>query len=103
MSLILASASFARRQVLAGAGLAFEVDPARVDEDGAKAAMRAEGLNLHAQADALAARKAVAVSSRRGGLVIGADQMLAIAGESFDKPRDRASLSSISSPRQGSP
>lgn len=89
MSLILASASLARRQVLAGAGLVFEVDPARVDEDGAKAAMRAEGLNLHAQADALAALKAVSVSGRRGGLVIGADQMLAIEGENFDKPRDR--------------
>lgn len=90
MSLILASASVIRRRILEAAGVTFEVDAARVDEGAAKASLRAEGMKLRDQADALAALKALSVSRRREGLVIGADQMLAIEGETLDKPRDRA-------------
>ncbi len=90
MSLILASASAARRRMLEAAGLAFEVELPRVDEEGAKASLRAEGLSPRDQADALAELKGLSVSRRRAGLVIGADQMLAIEGETLDKPKDVA-------------
>ena len=90
MTLILASASAARRTMLQAAGLVFEVDVARVDEEAAKASLRAEGLKPRDQADALAELKALSVSRRRAGLVIGADQMLALEGETLDKPSHRA-------------
>lgn len=92
MSLVLASASASRRRVLEAAGLAFAVDPARVDEEAAKASFRAQGMKPRDQADALAELKAVSVSTRRAGLVIGADQMLAFEGETFDKARDMDEL-----------
>lgn len=90
MSLILASGSAARRQMLEAAGLSFEVEIARVDEEAAKASLRAEGVRPRDQADALAELKALAVSRKRSGFVIGADQMLAVEGETLDKPKDRA-------------
>lgn len=90
MSVILASGSAVRRQLLQAAGLAFEVEIPRVDEEAAKASLRAEGLKPRDQADALAELKALSVSRRRPGFVIGADQMLAIEGETLDKPKDIA-------------
>lgn len=88
MSLILASGSAIRRRMLEAAGLDFQVVPARVDEEMAKASLRAEGLKPRDQADALAELKALSVSRRQPGLIIGADQMLAIDGETLDKPKD---------------
>ena len=90
MSLVLASGSAARRQMLEAAGLAFEVEVPRVDEEAAKASLRAEGLKPRDQADALAELKALSVSRRHAGFVIGADQMLAVEGETLDKPKDQA-------------
>lgn len=90
MSLILASGSAARKQMLSAAGLVFEVQTPRVDEEAAKASLRAEGMKPRNQADALAELKALSVSRRREGFVIGADQMLAVEGETLDKPKDRA-------------
>ena len=90
MTLILASGSAARRQMLEAAGLAFEVDAPRVDEEAAKASLRAEGLRPRDQADALADLKALSVSRTRPGFVIGADQMLALDDEVFDKPKSAA-------------
>lgn len=90
MSLILASGSGIRRRVLEAAGVAFSVDVPRVDEEAAKASLRAEGLAPRAQADALAELKALSISRRRPDFVIGADQMLAIDGETLDKPADMA-------------
>jgi septum formation protein len=76
--------------MLESAGLAFEVDKPRMDEEAAKASLRAEGLKPRDQADMLAELKAISVSNRRGDdFVIGADQMLAVEGETLDKPRDR--------------
>lgn len=75
--------------MLEAAGLAFEVELPRVDEEAAKASLRAEGLAPRAAADALAELKALSVSSRKTGYVIGADQMLAIEGDSLDKPKTR--------------
>lgn len=90
MSLVLASASVARRRMLEAAGLAFEVDPPRVDEEAAKASLRAQGMKPRDQADALAELKALSVSRRRSGFIIGADQMLAVEGATLDKPKDAA-------------
>ncbi|MGD9981930.1 MAG: nucleoside triphosphate pyrophosphatase [Hyphomonadaceae bacterium] len=88
MTLVLASGSAARREMLEAAGLVFEVDVPRIDEEAAKASLRAEGLAPRDQADALAELKALSVSRKRPGFVIGADQMLAIGSEVFDKPND---------------
>lgn len=90
MTLVLASGSASRRRMLEAAGLVFEVDVPRVDEDAAKASLRAEGLKPRDQADALAELKTLSISRRRQGFVIGGDQMLAIEGETLDKPKDMA-------------
>lgn len=86
MSLILASGSAARRRMLEAAGLAFEIDVPRIDERAAKAGLRAERMTPRDQTETLAELKALSVANRRAGLVIGADQMLALEGETFDKP-----------------
>lgn len=88
MSLVLASGSAARRHLLEAAGLVFTVDVPRVDEEAAKASLRAEGLKPRDQADALAELKALSVSRTTSDFVIGADQMLALGGDVFDKPKD---------------
>ncbi len=90
MSLILASGSVARRQLLESAGLSFEVEVPRIDEEAAKASLRAESLRPRDQADALAELKALSISRLRAGFVIGADQMLALGANVFDKPKDMA-------------
>jgi septum formation protein len=88
---VLASASLARRVMLANAGVEFSVEPALVDEDEIKRTMKAAGETPDLAAEALAETKATRVSlKRRGVLVIGADQMLECNGVWFDKPPDRA-------------
>ncbi|MEZ5959619.1 MAG: Maf family protein [Hyphomonadaceae bacterium] len=90
MSLVLASGSAARRHMLEAAGLDFAVDVPRVDEEAAKASLRAGGLKPRDQADALAELKALSVSRSRPDFVIGADQMLALGSDVFDKPKNLA-------------
>jgi septum formation protein len=87
--LILASQSRARQTLLTNAGIAFEAVPADIDE---RAIQRSSGLVAAGDIAALLARgKAVAVSrQRRGSLVVGADQTLAVGRELFSKPDDRA-------------
>jgi septum formation protein len=87
--LILASRSRARQTLLANAGIAFEVVPAAIDE---RAIQRNSGLAAPGDIAALLAReKAAAVSRQRPGrVVVGADQTLALGGELFSKPDDRA-------------
>tara|TARA_R110000751_G_scaffold4210_24_gene19983 strand:+ start:4915 stop:5511 length:597 start_codon:yes stop_codon:yes gene_type:complete len=88
--IILASGSASRRDLLAGAGVqATSVRP-NVDEDAVKDALRAQGMSVRDQAMKLAELKAVKVSSRMPGLVIGGDQMLSLENEAFDKPADLA-------------
>lgn len=71
-TLILASGSATRRALLQGAGLAFEVAPAEIDEGAVTGAPEEV-------ARGLARRKALAVSAeRRDALVIGGDQVLAL-------------------------
>jgi len=90
-SLILASASAARAQMLRAAGVAIEIIPARVDESELKLSLKQQGADSETAAIALAELKAIQVSrSRPGRLVLGADQMLDCEGAWFDKPEDRA-------------
>jgi septum formation protein len=81
----LASQSAARAQLLAAAGVPFTTTIAGVDEDALKAGLLAEGVGPRDIADALAEAKAVRVSTKRSGLVIGADQTLDLDGALYDK------------------
>jgi septum formation protein len=87
---VLASTSASRRAVLTGAGVTFEAVSSGVDEAAAKAALLGEGAGPRDVADALAELKAVRVSRRREGLVIGADQTLDLDGALIDKPANQA-------------
>ena len=87
---ILASGSASRRALLANAGVGAEAVRPNVDEEAAKASLRADGLGVRDQAMALAELKAMRVSAGRPGLVIGGDQMLAVGDQAFDKPADMA-------------
>jgi septum formation protein len=84
-TLILASASPRRRQLLAEAGYRFEVEPSDVVEpDPASETSPAE------YAAHLAWRKASAVARRRkAGLILGADTVCVVAGQILNKPLDR--------------
>lgn len=89
VQLILASASTARAQMLEGAGLTFEVVPAVVDEAALRDHLKAEGAPLSEVAALLAEVKARAVSRQHpDALVIGADQILLLGHEIFEKPGD---------------
>ena len=89
--LVLASSAETRAALLRAAGLSFTVEPAQVDEDEVKRAMRAEDRNEAATARTLAVLKARRVSARHpGAYVVGADQLLVCAGGWFDKPADVA-------------
>lgn len=88
LPVILASASKSRRALLAGAGIAAKAVPPNLDETAAKAAFRADGLPIREQAMRLAELKAVKISRRHAGLVVGGDQMLALEDRAFDKPAD---------------
>lgn len=84
--IILASGSAIRAKMLRDAGVDFVVDKPRVDEEAVKLSLRAEKLKPRDQADMLAQVKAMSVSQRRSGLVIGADSMVALGDEVLDKP-----------------
>ena len=86
---ILASASAARAGLLRSAGVDFTVEPATIDESRLKRDARRNGDSAIDCASALAAAKAGDVSRRHPeALVIGADQILELGEEWFDKPAD---------------
>ena len=81
---MLASASSIRSQLLANAGLLFQIDAAGIDEKATLTRLRAgsSGPAVADLAKALAGEKALHVSARHpGAVVIGADQMLDLDGE----------------------
>jgi len=85
MSLILASSSAIRRQMLAAAGVEHEAVPADLDESALKTGDEPEAI-----ARSLAEAKALAVSGGRAGdWVIGSDSVVTVGGRLFDKPSDR--------------
>jgi septum formation protein len=86
--IVLASASRARRELLAAAGVAFTVQAADVDESSIRAELRGKGARVPPRrvAEVLAAAKAKDVGSKRpGSLVIGADQVLALGEDLLSK------------------
>lgn len=89
LKLTLASGSRIRADLLRNAGLDFEIKKSQVDEDSLKESMRAEGLSPKEQAEFLAEMKSCRVSAQTKGLVIGADQMMSLDGQGFDKPANR--------------
>ncbi|MFS0738035.1 nucleoside triphosphate pyrophosphatase [Sphingomonas sp. 1P06PA] len=91
MRLILASQSPARRAMLAAADVPHEAMAAGVDEEPFKQALRAEGRDARALADALAELKAMRLSVRfPDALVLGCDTTVALDdGTMLDKPEDR--------------
>ncbi|MFO1107306.1 MAG: Maf family nucleotide pyrophosphatase [Amaricoccus sp.] len=87
--LILASRSPSRAALLKGAGIAFEIMVAGIDETAIKRAMQDEGAPPRDIADTLAEFKARRVAGRvPDRLVLGADQILVCEGRMFDKPAD---------------
>ena len=86
-SLVIATASRSRRQLLENAGVTFEALATNVDESAIKATALAEGLSVEATALALAGAKARAAQQMYpNSLIIGADQMLDCGGRWLDKP-----------------
>ena len=84
--IILASASASRAAILRAANVIFEVAAPEMDEQAAKPQLLARGDGPRGVARGLADMKALAVSSYRPGLVIGADQTLDLDGALVDKP-----------------
>jgi septum formation protein len=83
---VLASQSAARKAVLRDAGIRFVAEAAHVDEAAVKAEHLVRGASPLEVAKVLAEAKAVEVSRRTPGLVLGADQTLDLEGRLFDKP-----------------
>ncbi len=89
MTLVLASQSQSRRDMLEAAGIAFEACPARIDERALEAEMT--GAAPAQIALALAEAKALAISQTRpGALVLGSDSLVQVGARRFDKPASRA-------------
>lgn len=85
MTVVLASTSKTRQDMLSNAGVAFTTAKPDVDEAELKRANA--NWSPRQTAQELALRKALAVSrTRPGALVVGADQTLSYAGNIFDKP-----------------
>jgi len=88
--LVLASASPARAKLLKETGLTFTVVPASFDERAARLAAREKGSSAAEAASVLAEGKASAVSiAMPEAIVIGADQILALGDNWFEKPTGR--------------
>ena len=87
--LILASGSKARAEMLDGAGVAFAVVPADIDEQKIMRDMLQQNAAPETVATALAQAKALHVAQQNpGAAVIGADQVLWFNGRIFSKAKD---------------
>ena len=91
MRLILASQSAGRRAMLQNASVPFEAVSPAVDEDAAKASLRAQGLKARDMADALAEMKALKLSAKHPtALVLGCDSIVELQdGRMLDKAHSR--------------
>jgi septum formation protein len=85
LTLILASTSPIRRQMLAGAGV--DVEPISPDVD--ETPLKALSDDPVAVAAYLAKAKAVSVAADPGDWVIGSDSVVSVGGRLFSKPADR--------------
>lgn len=87
--IILASGSQIRADLLRNAGVTFDVQTARVDEEMLRLALEAENASPRDVADALAEAKASRVARKNPeALVLGCDQVLECEGRIFSKPKD---------------
>lgn len=85
MTLILASTSSIRRQMLDAAGVEYEPVRPNVDEDSVKQRL-SDASKIPSE---LAAAKAMSIDSD-DDWIIGSDSVVAVEGQLFSKPRDRA-------------
>lgn len=85
MSLILASNSQIRREMLGQVGVAFEVRSPAFDEDRVKLS----GVDGEELARLLAEGKAASIAAGADDWVIGSDSTVSVAGVRYSKPRDR--------------
>ena len=88
--IILASASVARRDLLAHAGIIADTNPPDLDEEALKISyLKTDPAMTPAEmAVKLAEAKAVSVSNQNSDtLVIGGDQVLSLGGKRYDKPK----------------
>ena len=89
--LILASASQARLRLLRDAGIMVDAQAAHIDESAVKQSMIAACAKPQDIAIELSILKAQRISAKNpSALVIGADQILVLDGQIFDKPCDKA-------------
>jgi septum formation protein len=84
MRLILASASPRRRELLRNAGFDFEIRPSQVVEEIQPGELPEEFARRAAREKAMQ----IAASSPRGSLVLGADTIVVMDGETLGKPSD---------------
>ena len=85
--MILASGSTIRATLLRNAGLSFETDIPRIDEEAIRAALEAEDAPPRDVADTLAEMKAARIAARHpDALVLGCDQVLAFGKTCLGKP-----------------
>ena len=87
MTLVLASKSASRADMLAAAGVPFEARPVAIDERGLEASMT--GARPDQVALALAEAKALAVGESTHP-VLGSDSLVVVGDRRFDKPSTRA-------------
>jgi len=88
-SLILASGSLTRRELLTNAGVSFDVRLPDFDEAHIKSQMTARSRSGEDIARALASAKATQVGlQHKTALVLGCDQVLELEGHLLSKPRD---------------
>ena len=89
-AVVLASTSVTRQRLLRAGGVDFVAEAAAVDEANVIESLVAEKAKPRDVADILAELKAVKVSARHPqAFVIGADQVLSLGSEIFQKPADR--------------
>ncbi|MBY0421439.1 MAG: Maf family protein [Parvularculaceae bacterium] len=88
--IILASTSRIRRQILAAAGVEFEIVRPDVDEVLITSKGLGDGLSLDAVTQRLADAKALAPKAPAEAIVVGSDQMLELGGRAHDKARTLA-------------
>lgn len=90
-SLVLASGSSIRAELLRRSNVAYEISVPKIDEDAIKTSLLAEGAPPRDIADALAEAKARKVAARfPDHLVLGCDQVLDFEGLLLSKPESQA-------------
>lgn len=88
--IILASASRSRRALMTGAGISARTEPADINETAIRTALQRSSETAPGDiAEILARAKAETISeAKHEAIVIGADQVLELDGEIFEKPPD---------------